>query len=145
MASERAAEVTSAEATAVWSNANCDSRDSTCAPKRAEVEGAGSRTSKPDASAAGSTKQSGVIRPFMARAMMKPMSRLCRNWPATESGWSGLSICHPTSQISGRAVLSAGTMGATMVKRSTNDPGILGSERVARIISTAGWALWYHE
>ena len=52
MASERAAEVTSAEATAVWINANCDSRDSTRAPKRAETEGAGSRTSKPMAAGA---------------------------------------------------------------------------------------------
>ena len=44
MASERAAEVTSAEAAAAKTSANCDPRDSTFALRRAEVEGLEDRT-----------------------------------------------------------------------------------------------------
>ena len=47
MASERAAEVTSAEAAAAKTSANCDSRDSTRALQRAEVEGPEGRTEIP--------------------------------------------------------------------------------------------------
>ena len=140
MASERAADVTSAEATADWIDANCDSRDSTRAPKRAEVEGAESRTSKPMATGAGSTKQSGSDRPFKARARTNPITRLCRNWPATESGWPGLSRCQSTSRISGKAVISAGTMGAISVNRSARGPLSSGRPRTERIRSV-GWKM----
>ena len=116
MASERAAEATSAEAAAAKTSANCDSSDSTLALRRAEVEGLEDRTMTPDATGAGSTKQSGSARPLMARARTNPISKDCLNWPATESGWPGLSICHPMSLISGNAVISAGTMGARIVK-----------------------------
>ena len=81
----------------------------------------------------------------MARARMNPIRRLCRNWPATESGWPGLSSCHPTLQIAGRAVFSAGAMGAIIVKRPDNEPSTLGSERIERITSVGGRMLWYQE
>ena len=107
-------------------------------PIRAEVEGAGTRTSKPMATEAGSTKQSGSDRPIKAKARTNPMTSLCRNWPATESGWPNLSKCQPTSRISGKAVLSAGTMGAIRVNISAKGPLSSGRPRTDRIKSVGG-------
>ena len=81
----------------------------------------------------------------MARASTNPISRDCRNWPATESGWPGLSICHATSPISGKAVCSAGTMGARSVKIADKEPSTLGSERIERSNSVGGRMFWCHE
>ena len=81
-----AAEVTAAEATADWSDANCASSMSTLVLIRAEVEGAGTRTSKPIATGAGSTKQSGSDRPLKARARTNPITRVCRIGPPPSQG-----------------------------------------------------------